>query len=157
MGSFGRDYYIDLVERRYFGAVMAEDLTAVEGCFTPDAEIVIYHGDNPVRRFYGRPAPGQQPLRAFWAHLCGNYAAHFGQFRHVVDPAHGCCAATFVVTLTPKPHSPYLATGPLTLNNCNFFWCADGLIVRMIIYYANPTLGAQLGLASAGPTGFPKT
>jgi hypothetical protein len=151
-----RAHYIKLVEQDYFGNVMAEDLAAVVGCFTPDAEITIYHGDNPIRHFYGRPRAGQHPLRAFWEHLCGNYRSHFGQFRHVVDPDNECCAATFIVTLTPKPTSAYLATGTLTLNNCNFFWCVDGKIHRMTIYYANPTLGAALGLTSTGPTGFPK-
>ena len=152
-----RDHYIKLVEKDYFGNVMAEDLDAVVGCFMPDAEITIYHGDNPIRHFYGRPQQHQEPLRAFWAHLCGNYGAHFGQFQHIIDDANECCAATFIVTLAPKPNSAYLATGTLTLNNCNYFWCRDGKIARMTIYYANPTLGAKLGLASVGPTGFPKS
>jgi hypothetical protein len=151
-----RDHYIKLVEKDYFGNVMAEDIVAVVACFTPDAEITIYHGDNPIRRFYGQPTTDQQPLRAFWDHLCGNYTAHFGNFTHIVDDAYECCAATFIVTLTPKPNSAYLATGTLTLNNCNYFWCRDGKIHRMTIYYANPTLGAKLGLNSVGPTGFPK-
>jgi len=157
MTKLSRAHYIKLVEQDYFGNVMAEDLDAIERCFTPDAEITIFHGDNPIRRFFGTPEKHQEPLRAFWAHLCGNYAAHFGNFSHVVDDANECCAATFIVTLTPKPGSAYLATGTLTLNNCNYFWCRDGRIHRMTIYYANPTLGAKLGLASVGPTGFPKS
>ncbi|MDX2143261.1 MAG: nuclear transport factor 2 family protein [Rhodospirillaceae bacterium] len=152
----GRDHYIKLVERDYFGNVMAENLDAVVACFTPDAEITIFHGDNPIRRFFGQPTGDQQHLRTFWAHLCGNYDSHFGRFRHVVDADNECCASTFIVTLKPKPTSEYLATGTLTLNNCNFFWCRAGQIHRMTIYYANPTLGAKLGLAASGPTGFPK-
>ncbi|MDX2224728.1 MAG: hypothetical protein SFV21_18385 [Rhodospirillaceae bacterium] len=151
-----RAHYVKLVEQDYFGNVMADDLDAVVRCFTADAEITIFHGDNPIRRFYAAPAAGQQHMREFWAHLCGNYDSHFGQFRHVIDAEADTCASTFVVTLKPKPASAYLATGTLTLNNCNFFWCRQGVIHRMIIYYANPTLGAQLGLASTGPTGFPK-
>ncbi len=157
MSKPNRDHYIKLVEKDYFGNVVAEDIEAVVRCFTPDAEITIYHGDNPIRRFYGKPNGDQQPLRAFWDHLCGNYGAHFGQFQHIVDEAHECCAATFIVTLTPKPNSAYISTGTLTLNNCNYFWCRDGKIARMTIYYANPTLGAKLGLVPVGPTGFPKS
>lgn len=157
MSKPARADYIKLVEKDYFGNVMSGDLDAVVACFTPAAEITIFHGDNEIRRFFGKPAAGQQPLRAFWEHLCGNYDSHFGNFQHIVDDAHECCAATFIVTLKPKPNSAYLATGTLTLNNCNYFWCKDGKIDRMTIYYANPTLGAKLGLTSTGPTGFPKT
>ncbi len=157
MSKPSRDHYIKLVEHDYFGNVMTEDLDAVVRCFTSDAEITIYHGDNPIRHFYANPVGTQQPMREFWVHLCGNYDSHFGQFQHIVDEVHECCAAIFIVTLKPKPHSAYLATGTLTLNNCNYFWCKGGKIVRMTIYYANPTLGAKLGLASMGPTGFPKS
>jgi hypothetical protein len=157
MSKPNRAHYIKLVEHNYFGNVAAADIAAVLQCFTPDAEITIYHGDNPIRFFYGQPKGDQLPLRAFWDHLCANYVGHFGQFTHIVDEANECCAATFIVTLTPKPNSAYLATGTLTLNNCNYFWCRDGKIARMTIYYANPTLGAKMGAASVGPTGFPKT
>jgi hypothetical protein len=156
MSKLDRSHYIRLIEHDYFGNVMTENLDAVERCFTSDAVITIYHGDNAVRHFYAWPEKNQQPMRAFWAHLCGNYEAHFGHFRHVIDEAHDACASTFIVTLKPKPNSDYLAAGTLTLNNCNFFWCVGGKIARMTIYYANPTLGAKLGAASAGPTGFPK-
>lgn len=151
-----RAHYLKLVEQDYFGGVMAEHPEAVVSCFTADAEITIYHGDNPVQRFYAAPAAGQAHMRDFWAHLWVNYHVHFGQFRHVIDAEAECCASTFVATLTPKPRSAYLATGTLTLNNCNFFWCRGGKIDRMIIYYANPTLGARLGMMTQTPTGFPK-
>jgi hypothetical protein len=152
-----RAHYLKLVEQDYFGSVMAEHLDAVVRCFTAAAEITIYHGDNPVQRFHAAPAAGQQPMGDFWGHLWANYRVHFGQFRHVIDAEAECCASTFVATLTPKPQSAYRDAGTLTLNNCNFFWCRQGLIYRMIIYYANPTLGARLGVASTAPTGFPKS
>ncbi|MBL8642609.1 MAG: hypothetical protein JNK21_01645 [Rhodospirillaceae bacterium] len=155
--KYNRAFYIKLVEQGYFGSVMKDDVEGAAACFTSDAEVTIYHGDNPIRRFYGTPKPDQQHLTAFWAHLCENYESHFGNFQHIVDEANECCAATFIVTLKPRATSAYLATGTLTLNNCNYFWCRDGKIARMTIYYANPTLGAKLGSASVGPTGFPKT
>ncbi|MCB2109160.1 MAG: hypothetical protein KDE14_15725 [Rhodobacteraceae bacterium] len=151
-----RDAYIKLIEQTYFGAVMAEKLDDVIACFTGDAEVTIHHGDNPVRRFFGTPQPGQDQLRVFWTHLFENYRSHFGGFNHVIDMGHECCACTFTATLTPKPQSSYVPTGVLTLNNCNFFWYRGDKIARMTIYYANPTLGAKLGTLTQTPTGFPK-
>ena len=53
MSNYDRAYYVKLVEEGYFGNVMKEDIPAACACFTDDAEVVIYHGDNTVRRFYG--------------------------------------------------------------------------------------------------------
>ena len=156
MSKFDRAYYERLVEKDYFGNVMKEDISAACACFTKDSEVVIYHGDNEVRRFYGTPTGGQLPLAAFYDHLLGNYGAFFENFEHTVDVEMQRCAANFLVTLTPKPGSAYEDTGTLTLNNSNFFRCREGKIYYMVIYYANPTLGAKLGTQTAGPTGFPK-
>jgi hypothetical protein len=93
-------------------------------------------------------------MREFWSHLNANYDASFGQFDHVVDVEAQRCAATFVVTLAPKPGSAYAARGTLTLLNCNFFWLENGLIARMIVYYANPDTG---GPAAGKPTGYPQS
>lgn len=156
MSSFDREYYVKLIEEGYFGNVMKEDIAAACACFTDDSEVVIYHGDNEVRRFYGTPKDGQLPLVAFYDHLLGNYDALFEHFEHTVDLPAQRCASNFLVTLSPKPGSAYEETGVLTLNNSNFFRCRDGKIYYMIIYYANPTLGAKLGNQTASPTGFPR-
>lgn len=156
MTAFDRAYYIKLVEQEYFGNVMREDIAAACACFTDDSQVVIYHGDNEVRRFYGTPEEGQLPMEAFYDHLLGNYDAKFEHFEHTVDVEEQRCSANFLVTLTPKPGSDYEETGTLTLNNSNFFRCRDGKIYFMIIYYANPTLGAKLGTQTQSPTGFPK-
>ena len=64
MSQFDDAYYADLVERRYFGNVAAGEIDAAVDCFTLDARVTIFHGDNPVRRFarpesadYGAPLP----------------------------------------------------------------------------------------------------
>jgi ketosteroid isomerase-like protein len=157
MPVYDRAYYTKLVEQDYFGNVMKEDIAAACACFTEDSEVVIYHGDNPVRRFYGTPKDGQLPLDAFYEHLLGNYGAKFEHFEHTIDLEYQRCAANFLVTLTPKPGSTYETTGTLTLNNSNFFRCRDGKIYYMVIYYANPTLGEKLGVQTTSPTGFPKS
>ena len=156
MSTYDRDYYVKLVEEDYFGNVMKEDIAAACACFTADSEVVIYHGDNEVRRFFGSAEGEQLPLEAFYDHLLGNYDAFFEHFEHTVDVESQRCAANFLVTLTPKPGSDHEKTGALTLNNSNFFRCRDGKIYYMVIYYANPTLGSKLGTQTASPTGFPK-
>jgi ketosteroid isomerase-like protein len=157
MPAFGgsllsRSELADLAEHRYFGAVARADLSAVLDCFTNDAEIIIRHGDLPTRLMQARPAPGVPHLSEFWKHLNANFDAAFTGFEHFVDEAAQRCAATFDVTLRPKPDSPYAARGTLQLKNCNFFWVRDGRIARMIVYYANPDTG---GDPAGKPTGYP--
>lgn len=145
--------FIDLVENRYFGNVSREQLSDVLACFTADAEIVIRHGDAPTRTMKARPAPGEVHISEFWKHLNANYASRFEDFEHFVDLNAQRCAATFRVTLAPKPGSAYAARGTLTLLNCNFFWLENARIARMIVYYANPDTGGPL---EGKPTGYPQ-
>lgn len=150
--SGARAAYVDLVENRYFGSVERGRIADIRACFTDDAVVTIRHGDNPVRVFKARPAAGEQPLEAFWEHICANFDPRFTEFEHVIDVEGGCCAATFLVTLVPKPASVYRPRGTLTLRNCNFFWLDGGRIARMIVYYSNPDSG---GTDGAKPTGYP--
>lgn len=150
VSKYSRDYYVNLVEDDYFGSVTREDIAATLDCFTPDAQVTIYHGDASARRFAAAPQAGESPLREFYDHLLANYVPRFTEFRHFIDPSRDCCAAYFDVELSPKPGSPYLDAGTRHLKNCNFFQCRDGKIHDMIIYYANP------GATPGGPTGFPK-
>jgi hypothetical protein len=157
MSTLTHAQYIVRMRDDYFTGVMREDRNLVWSCFTDDARVTIYHGDNPIQQFYKNAKPGQQSFDFFYGHLWQNYHVHFGDYRFVVDTEQGHCAATFVPTLNPKPGSNYLETGRLTLNNCNFFWFRGRDIADMIIYYANPTLGAAMGLSAKMPTAFPKS
>jgi hypothetical protein len=139
--------YVRFVEDRYFGNVSRDRQAEVLDCFTADAEILIRHGDLPVRHLKARPEPGEPHLGDFWKHLNGNFAASFTAFEHFVDVAAQRCAATFTVTLTPRPGSAYAAQGVQTLQNCNFFWFRDERVRKMIVYYSNS--------AGQGPTGYP--
>lgn len=152
--TLSRANYVALVEDRYFGNVARERLAAVVDCFTADAEIVIRHGDNPTRVMKANPRSGEAHISEFWKHLNANYQASFDHFQHVIDLDANRCAATFQVTLAPKPGSAYAASGTLTLENCNFFWLENGKIARMVVYYANPDSG---GTSTAKPTGYPST
>ncbi len=146
-------YYVKLVEEDYFGSVTRQDKDAILACFTEEARVTIYHGDNEPRRFSGKSRTGDSPLSTFFDHLLANYDPAFEDFTHYVDVANDRCAAHFRVHLTPKPASPYLKIGVLVLQNCNFFRCRDGKIDDMILYYSNPS-AAKSGQPM--PTGFPK-
>ena len=146
-------YYVKLVEEDYFGSVTRQDKDAILACFTEEARVTIYHGDNEPRRFSGKSRTGDSPLGTFFDHLLANYDPAFEDFTHYVDVANDRCAAHFRVHLTPKPASPYLKIGVLVLQNCNFFRCRDGKIDDMILYYSNPS-AAKSGQSM--PTGFPK-
>ena len=151
-----RDDYVQLVERDYFASVSRADTPAVLACFTEDATVTIYHGDAAPRVFKAAPGAGETPLARFFEHLLAHYEPRFTEFVHYVDPPNERCAATFLVTLTPKPDSPNRAAGVQRLRNCNFFRCRDGRIHDMIIYYSNPGTAAGAGADGARPTGFPQ-
>lgn len=144
---------IELVENRYFGSVSREQLQDVLDCFTEDAQILIRHGDNPTRLMKAKPGAGETHISEFWKHLNAHYTARFEDFEHFIDLEAARCAATFRVTLAPKPGSAYAERGTLTLYNCNFFWLEKGRIARMIVYYANPDTG---GAMDGKPTGYPR-
>lgn len=143
---------IDLCETRYFGNVARERLEAVLECFTAETQVAIRHGDNPERHFYGRPQGDALHISEFWKHLNANFESRFENFEHVVDTAQQRIASTFLVTLAPRPGSPYVNRGTLQLHNCNFFWVEDGRIARMLVYYSNPDTG---GDPVGKPSGYP--
>ena len=149
-----RESCITFIEQSYFGNVSGGDMDAVMGCFTPDAGVIIRHGDNPERHFGVQPTGEASPLRKFYEHLCGNYDAWFGDFEHYVDTGGQRAASRFTVRLTPKPDGLYADAGTQELLNCNFFEFRDDLIGHMIIYYANPNAGSGV---STTPTGYPKS
>jgi hypothetical protein len=140
-----RSDIITLIESRYFGSVMRADLPAIRACFTPDATVLIRHGDNPTRHF------DAVTLMDFYTHICGNYECWFGNFEHTLDLEALRAASRFRVRLTPRPTGLYAAAPAQILENCNFFdLTPDNLIRQMVIYYANPNA------APFAPTGYPQ-
>jgi hypothetical protein len=143
---------IELIEQRYFGSVMRADVPAVMACFTPDARVLIRHGDLPPRHFGATPAPGESPLVSFYEHICGQYDCWFGEFAHTIDTRAQRAASLFQVRLKPRPGGLYAGSPVQRLSNCNFFDFTGGRIGRMLIYYSNPEAGARAG---SSPTGYP--
>lgn len=150
-----REACITLIEQTYFGNVRNGNIDATMACFTPDAHVLIRHGDNPERRFGVEPGAGETSLRDFYAHLCGNYTAWFGAFQHYIDGDEDRAASRFTVRLSPKPDGLYADAGEQELLNCNFFEFRGGLISHMIIYYSNPAAGAAKDQKPGAPTGYP--
>ena len=95
------------------------------------------------------PESDEDNLQTFYAHLCGNYDAWFGEFTHFVDLEAQRSACYFTVRLTPKPDGLYADATVQTLRNCNFFEYVDDRIQHMIIYYSNTES------ADDAPTGYP--
>jgi hypothetical protein len=149
MSRTEREAVIDFVEHAYFGSVQNQNIEAVMNCFQPRADVIIRHGDNPIRHFAAAPAAGQANLQDFYTHLCGNYDAWFGDFKHFVDVGAQRSACYFTVRLTPKTDGLYADAGVQELKNCNFFEYERDLIRHMIIYYSNT------GSAANTPTGYP--
>jgi hypothetical protein len=151
MSFDNHESFRSFVEERYFGNVAGGKITAVMDCFEPGAEVVIRHGDNPVREFIARSEDGGTELREFYEHLCGNYEAWFGNFQHFIDVEQQRSACYFTVRLQPRPDGLYADTEIQELHNCNFFEYRDDRINQMIIYYSNP----QADNAD-NPTGYPR-
>ncbi len=145
-----REQVSAFVEDAYFGRVAERDIAAVMACFTPDAQVIIRHGDNPTRRFALQPTAETDDLTKFYAHLCTNYQPWFGDFEHVIDLGVQRSACYFTVRLTPAVSGLYADADTQTLRNCNFFEYAEGLIQHMIIFYSNAAAGA------GAPTGYPQ-
>ncbi len=152
MSLSDRKAVIDFVEQDYFGNVERENIDGVLDCFQHQAEVIVRHGDNPVRYFSVAPRGDHDDLRGFYLHLCGNYTASFSGFKHFVDLDEGRSACYFDVRLTPKPDASYADSDALWLNNCNFFRYENGKIKHMIIYYSNPDSAASHDV----PTGYPR-
>ena len=151
-----RDGYIKLVEEDYFGNVARSNIDAILNFFTDDSSINIRHGDMHLRSFSKNPSASETALEGFYAHICGNFNAWFGNFVHYVHAEIAHCAYTFTVQLKPLAESLYLDTGPQTLNNCNFFSYENGRIREMTICYSNSVDGVLHARDSITHIRYPK-
>ena len=152
MAFKNRQAVIDFIEKGYFASAMRADFDGILNCFCEDVEVLIRHGDNPVRVFSKYPSGEESHLKEFYTHLSGTFEAWFGDYKHFVDLDENRCASYFTVRLTPKSPDMLAEVGVQELQNCNFFRFEDGLIKHMIIYYSNSA--AEAG--SRAPTGYPK-
>ena len=133
--SLDRDALIHMVETTYFDSVRRGDMAAVLGCFSDDAEIRVYRGDEALQHFAAQPAEGQQPLSAYFQYVFDHYDVSYSDFEHVVEPDAARIASTFIVHLRLRQEPD---GAPQSLYNCNFFFLAGERFRRVVIHYANP-------------------
>ncbi len=120
----------------YFGNVIKEDLEGVLACFTDDAEVTIYDGDNAVRRTYRAPTGDQPSMEAFYEAFFKTNITAVDDYVHTIDVEAERCATNFTLTLTPKADSGSGTGEPRTFHNSNFFRCRNGKIYAMTVYFA---------------------
>jgi ketosteroid isomerase-like protein len=120
----GHDYYVDMVESKYFANVDRKDMDAVLDCFTEDAVFTI---QSAFTTHEGR----ETGIRRMFENLFETYPQKIvhRDFKHVVDAENNRCAAQFEVELTD-------AEGNETyLSNCNFFYLDEnGKFERVFVY-----------------------
>lgn len=119
-----RDYYVDMVESKYFANVDRKDMDAVLDCFAEDAVFTI---QSAFTTHEGRDTG----IRQMFENLFETYSQKIvhRDFKHVVDVDNNRCAAQFEVELID-------AEGNETyLSNCNFFYLDDnGKFERVFVY-----------------------
>lgn len=119
-----REYYEDMVERRYFAKVDAKDLEGVLECFREDAVFTI---QSSFTVHEGRDSG----IRQMFENLFGAYERRIvhRDFSHVVDEEGNRCSARFEVELVDGEGNE------TRLSNCNFFYLdEDGKFERVYVW-----------------------
>jgi len=119
-----RDYYVDMVEQKYFANVDRKDMDAVLDCFTEDAVFTI---QSAFTTHEGRDTG----IRKMFENLLETYEQKIvhRDFKHVVDVENNRCAAQFEVELTDNDGNETY------LSNCNFFYLDEnGKFERVFVY-----------------------
>lgn len=132
MGSYPYEYYVQMVEEKYFGSVDRRDLAATLECFCPDAVFII----RSVTMQEGRPqlavtthAGRDTGIKRMFENLFNNYNFMVHKdFSHVVDTERERCAAQFNVVLVGTDGRQ------VNMSNCNFFYLEQGKFKRVEVY-----------------------
>lgn len=129
MPSFGYEYYVNIVTKRYFDAVDNQDLQRVLDCFHGDASLKEMTSNTEHR---GRDAGIKEMFE-------GLFGAHsriwHGNFVHTVDVESEAICSQFSVEVTP-----YSSPEELRYENCNRFYLRDGKFDRVFVYMSGDNL-----------------
>jgi len=120
-------FYVDMVENRYFANVDKYDLEKVLACFCEDAVFTIQSAHSTHR---GRDVE----IREMFINLFRNYAPKMvhKDFRHVVDPENQRIASQFNVELISSEGGE-----EILLTNCNFFYLENGKFKEVYVYMSD--------------------
>ena len=127
--KYAREYYVDIVEKRYFANVDAKNMQAVLDCFNPSAVFTI---QSAFVTHEGRDTG----VRRMFENLFTTYRRKIvhKNFRHIVDLENHCCASQFEVELIDPDGKD------VKLSNCNFFYLKDGKFERVYVYMSGPNV-----------------
>ena len=120
----GHEFYVDVVENRYFGNVDRKDMDAVLDCFAEDAVFTI---QSAFTVHEGRDTG----IRQMFENLFATYEPKIvhRDFEHVVDVENNRCSAKFEVELAEKDGKE------TNLSNCNFFFFDEnGKFERVFVW-----------------------
>ncbi|MCS7158634.1 MAG: nuclear transport factor 2 family protein [Blastocatellia bacterium] len=131
-GIYPYEYYIEMVENKYFENVDRKDLAAVLDCFCPDAIFTIRSTtvDEGRTRLVVTTHQGRDTgIKRMFENLFDNYSFMVHKdFTHVVDVERGRCAAQFDVILIAADGRQ------INMSNCNFFYLEQGKFKRVDVY-----------------------
>lgn len=121
-----REYYVDIVENRYFGNVDVKNLEGVLDCFGDDAVFTI---QSAFTTHEGRDAG----IRQMFENLFETYSPKIvhRSFDHVVDAESGRCSSRFEVELVDGEGEEF------NYSNCNFFYLdEEGRFERVFVWFS---------------------
>jgi ketosteroid isomerase-like protein len=121
------DYYVDMVEEKYFANVDRKNLDGVLECFAEDAVFTI---QSHFTVHEGRDAG----IKKMFEGLFATYEPKIvhKDFEHVVDVENNRCSAKFNVELVEADGGK-----ELTFSNCNFFFLDEnGKFERVFVWFS---------------------
>jgi len=120
--SFDYDYYVEMVEKRYFASVDREDMDAVLDCFCEDAVFTI-QSDFKVHE--GRDTGIKKMFEDYFKAF--TWGVH-KDFVHLADPDRQCGASQFNVEVeAPDGTKTYMS-------NANIHFFENGKFKRVYVY-----------------------
>lgn len=128
MPPYPYEYYVDMVENKYFAMVDRKDLAATLDCFCEDAVFTI---QSAFTTHEGRDTGIRRMFETFF----DSYATIIHkEFTHVVDVMNERCSCQFNVELIAPDGTPTY------LSNCNFFYYENGKFKRVYVYMSGPNV-----------------
>lgn len=124
----GKDFYVNMVETKYFGNVDGRNLEAVLANFREDAVFTIQSAQSVHK---GRDSE----IRQMFIELFKNYEPKMihRDFRHVVDVENNCISSQFIVELIETTSG-----AEIYLTNCNFFYLDEnGKFKEVYVYMSD--------------------
>lgn len=123
----GHDFYVDMVEQKYFANVDRKNLEGVLECFAEDAVFTI-------QSHFTVHEVCDAGVKEMFENLFTTYEPKIvhKDFEHVVDEEHNSCSAKFNVELAQKEDEK-----EVTFSNCNFFFLDEnGKFSRVFVWFS---------------------